>query len=179
MLKLWITQKKRLIQNLTYLKSPPSVTGFYQYAHFCTYLQVYNYYICTTNVCVCACVCVWAPVCIWECVHVCVPLCAHMCVCVCVCVCVYMSACVRVWVCEDEGVYMFWSPCSIITVIFPFTSALVNDDDVWEIHTWESDVFMWRAVRDWVLNLKSVRVHGMHTSPSSRKQHRNTGADKR
>ena len=45
------------------------------------------------------------------------------------------------------------------------------------IHTWESDVFMWRAARDWVL--KSVRVHGMHTSPSSRKQHRNTGADKR
>ena len=33
------------------------------------------------------------------------------------------------------------------------------------------------CVRDWVL--KSVRVHGMHTSPSSRKQHRNTGADKR
>ena len=71
--------------------------------------------------------------------HVCVPLCAHVCVCVCVCVCVYMSVCVRacvwVWVCEDEGVYMFWSPCSIITVIFPFTSALVNDDDVWELHT--------------------------------------------
>ena len=31
-------------------------------------------------------------------------------------------------------------------------------------------------LRDWVL--KSVRVHGMHTSPSSTKQHRNTGADK-
>ena len=27
--------------------------------------------------------------------------------------------------------------------------------------------------------LKSVKVYGMHTSPSSRKQHRNTGADKR
>ena len=53
----------------------------------------------------------------------------------------------------------------------------MNDDAVWELHTWESDVFMWRAARDWVL--KSVRVHGMHTSPSSRKQHRNTGADKR
>ena len=33
------------------------------------------------------------------------------------------------------------------------------------------------CVRDWVL--KSARVHGMHTSPSSRKQDRNTGADKR
>ena len=41
-----------------------------------------------------------------------------------------------VCVCEDEGVYMFWSPCSIITIIFPFTSAPVNDDDdVWELHT--------------------------------------------
>ena len=96
-------------------------------------------------------------------------MCEHVRVCVCVCTCVC--------VCEDEGVYMFWSPCSIITIIFPFTSAPVNDDDVWELHTWESDVFMWRAVQDWVL--KSVRVHGMHTSPSSRKQHRNTGANKR
>ena len=72
---------------------------------------------------------------------------------------------------------MFWSPCSIITIIFPFTSAPVNDDDVWELHTWESDVFMWRAAQDWVL--KSVRFHGMHTCPLSRKQHRNTGTDKR
>ena len=54
---------------------------------------------------------------------------------------------------------MFWSPYSIITIIFPFTSAPVNDDDVWELHTWESDVFMWWAAWDWVL--KSVRVHGM------------------
>ena len=72
---------------------------------------------------------------------------------------------------------MFWSPCSIITIIFPFTSAPVNDDDVWELHTWESEVFMWQAAWDWVL--KSVRFHGMHTCLSSRKQHRNTGADKR
>ena len=42
----------------------------------------------------------------------------------CVCVCAY----------EDEGVSMFWSPCSIITIIFLFTSAPVNDD-VWELHT--------------------------------------------
>ena len=44
----FITQKKRLIQNLIYLKSPtPSVTGFY--------LQVYI--ICTTDsACVRACV---------------------------------------------------------------------------------------------------------------------------
>ena len=42
-----------------------------------------------------------------------------------VCVCAY----------EDEGVYMFWSPCSIITIIYPFTSAPMNDDDVWELHT--------------------------------------------
>ena len=41
-----------------------------------------------------------------------------MCVCVCVCVC------------EDEGVYLFWSPYSIVTIIFPFTSAPVNDDGV-------------------------------------------------
>ena len=90
-----------------------------------------------------------------------------------------MCGCTCVWVCvcEDEGVYMFWSPSSIITIIFPFTSAPVIDDNVWELHTWESDVFIWRAAWDWVL--KSVRVHGMHTHPSSRKQHRNTGADKR
>ena len=67
--------------------------------------------------------------------HVCMPLC--VCVCVCTCVCVYVLACVRarVCVCEDEGVYMFWSPYSIITITFPFTSAPVNDDDVWELHT--------------------------------------------
>ena len=40
----------------------------------------------------------------------------------------------------------------------------------------QNSVFLWRAARDWVL--KYVRVHSMHTSPSSRKQHRNTGADK-
>ena len=51
--------------------------------------------------------------------HVCMPLCVRVCVCV----------------CEDEGVYMFWSPCSIITIIFPFTLAPVNDDDVWELHS--------------------------------------------
>ena len=66
---------------------------------------------------------------------VCVCLCACMCVCMCAC----MRSCVRACVCvcayEDEGVYMFWSPCSIITIIFPFTSAPVNDDDVWELHT--------------------------------------------
>ena len=111
-------------------------------------------------VCVCVCVCVWACVCIWKCVQVCV-----------------LCACLHTCVCEDVGVYMFWSARSIITIIFPFTSAPVNDDDVWELHTRQSGVFMWRAARDWVL--ASVRVHGMHTSPSSRKQHRNTGADKR
>ena len=41
----------------------------------------------------------------------------------------------------------------------------------------QNSVFLWRAARDWVL--KYVRVHSMHTSPSSRKQHRNTDADKR
>ena len=35
---------------------------------------------------------------------------------------------------------------------------------------------MCRAAWDWVL--KSVRVHGIHTSSSSRTQHRNTGTDK-
>ena len=57
--------------------------------------------------------------------HVCMPLCMRACVHVCVRACVY----------EDEGVYMFWSPCSIITIIFPFTSAPVNDDDIWELYT--------------------------------------------
>ena len=47
----------------------------------------------------------------------------------CVCVCVCMRAC------EDEGVYMFRSPRSIITIIFPFILAPVNDDGVWELHT--------------------------------------------
>ena len=48
----------------------------------------------------------------------------------------YVQQIANVCVCEDEGVYMFWSPCSIITIIFPFTSAPVNDDDdVWELHT--------------------------------------------
>ena len=65
--------------------------------------------------------------------HVCVPVC--VCACVHVCVCACMHVCVRACVCEDEGVHMFWSPCSIITIIFPFTSAPVNDDDVWELHT--------------------------------------------
>ena len=133
----------------------------------------------------CVCVCVWTRVCAFESVCMCVCLYAcvcvvFVCVCVCVhaCVCVCVCACVRACVCEDEGVYMFWSPYSIITIIFPFTSASVNDDDVWEFHTWESDVLMWPAACDWVL--KAVRVHGMHTSPSSRKQtNRNTGADKR
>ena len=67
----------------------------------------------------------------------------HLWVCLCACVrvrvCVHACVCVSVYVCvcayEDEGVYMFWSPCSIITMIFPFTSAPVNDDDVWELHT--------------------------------------------
>ena len=75
---------------------------------------------------VCMCVCLYACVCV---VFVCVCVCVYMRVCVCVCVCV------RACVCEDEGVYMFWSPYSIITIIFPFTSASVNDDDVWEFHT--------------------------------------------
>ena len=59
--------------------------------------------------------------------YVCVPLRvrSHVCACVRMCVCV----------CEDEGVYMFRSPRSIITIIFPFISAPVNDDDVWELHT--------------------------------------------
>ena len=105
-----------------------------------------------------------ANVCVRACVRACVHACVH-------------GACVRVYVHENEGVHMFWSPCSIITIIFPFTSAPVNDDDVWELHTWESEVFMWQAAWDWVL--KSVRFHGMHTCLSSRKQHRNTGADKR
>ena len=65
--------------------------------------------------------------------YVCMPLC--VCVCVCTCVRACVRACVCVCVCEDEGVYMFWSPCSIITIIFLFTSAPVNDDDVWELHT--------------------------------------------
>ena len=72
-------------------------------------------------VCVCVrlrvCACVYASVCV--CVRACVRVCGRVCVCV----------------CEDEGVYMFWSPCSIITIIFLFTSAPVNDDDVWELHT--------------------------------------------
>ena len=130
-------------------------------------------------VCVCEHVCVRLRVCacVYASMRVCV-LCLCVCVCVCTCVCVCVCACVRACVCEDEGVYMFWSPYSIITIIFPFTSASVNDDDVWEFHTWESDVLMWPAACDWVL--KAVRVHGMHTSPSSRKQtNRNTGADKR
>ena len=91
----------------------------------------------------CVCVCVWARICAFECV--------------CVCVCVKMK------MCTCFGVH-------VITIIFLFTSAPVNDDNVWELHTRESDVFMWRAVQDWVL--KSVRVHGIHASPSSRKQHR-------
>ena len=62
-------------------------------------------------------------------------MCVCLCVCVHVCVCACMHVCVRACVCEDEGVHMFWSPCSIITIIFPFTSAPVNDDDVWELHT--------------------------------------------
>ena len=65
------------------------------------------------------CACVYASVRARVCT--CVRACVRMCVCVCVC--------------KDEGVYMFWSPCSIITIIFPFTSAHVNDDDVWELHT--------------------------------------------
>ena len=129
---------------------------------------------------VCVCVCVWARVWVFESVCMCVCLCAraHVCVCVHACVCVWR------W---RSPCSIIWSPCSIITIIFPFTLAPVNDDDVWELHTWESDVFMWRAARDWVL--KSVRVHGMHTSPLSRKNNnnknnnnkkrRNTGADKR
>ena len=96
--------------------------------------------------CVCVCVCV--------CEHAYVRL--SVCVCVCVCVCVKMK------MCTCFGVH-------VITIIFLFTSAPVNDD-VWELHTRESDVFMWRAVQDWVL--KSVRVHGIHTTPLSRKQHR-------
>ena len=55
----------------------------------------------------------------------------------CICVCASVRACMHVRVCvyEDEGASMFWSPCSIITIIFPFTSAPVNDDGVWEHHT--------------------------------------------
>ena len=52
-----------------------------------------------------------------------------------VCTCVYASVRACVCVCEDEGVYMFRSPRSIITTVFPFISAPVNDDGVWELHT--------------------------------------------
>ena len=44
-----ITQKKRLIQNLVYLKSPPSVTGFYQYTLFFTCLSASIYYMCLSE----------------------------------------------------------------------------------------------------------------------------------
>ena len=80
-------------------------------------------------VCVCEHACVRLRVCASVRARACVCVYVRACVRVCVCVC----ACVRA--CEDEGVYMFWSPCSIITIIFPFTSAPVNDDDVWELHT--------------------------------------------
>ena len=60
--------------------------------------------------------------------RVCASVCVHVRACV--------RACVRVCVCDDDvGVYMFWSPCIIITIIFPFTSAPVNDDDVWELNS--------------------------------------------
>ena len=111
------------------------------------------------------------PVCVWECVYVCVPLCVHAHVCVYVRTCV----CVCVCVCEDEGVYMFQSPRSIITIIFLFTSAPVNDD-VWELHTWVRRLHVSSHVG---LGVEICEGSWMHTSSSSRTQHRNTGAYKR
>ena len=92
MCSMQLTQKKRLIQNFIYLKSPPSVTGFYQYALFfiCLSASIYVQHIANVRVCVCVCVRerererahVWA----FE--SVCMPLCmraraqAHVRVCV-------------------------------------------------------------------------------------------------
>ena len=87
-----ITQKKRLIQNLIYLKSPLSTTGFYQYALFFTCLSASIYYMYNRYLmCVCVCVCVCACMCVFESVRVCacVHACVHACVRACVCVCVY------------------------------------------------------------------------------------------
>ena len=87
-----------------------------------TFAPVCKYIIIIYVQLMCVCVCVSTRVHLRVCACECASVCAH----VCVWVCVYMSACVRVWVwvCEDEGVYLFWSPCSIITVIFPFTQPL-------------------------------------------------------